>query len=422
MINFTKETYQMKREILTFSKKIAKGTRKPTTKFVQDMVYGILARKNCYLSEISRALNESIKLSYTIDRLSSNLMNLEKEEIFKIKTNYYEEVMKNLPEDYVIVLNDDTDLNKEYSKKLEDLSIIKDASSQNDKYVNGYKVCEYVALSKNKKSPISLYSNIYSTTSDNFVSENNETLRGENFVIKLLKSYKRKAIFVRDRGYDANEYFVKDMKEDSKFVTRLKGNRYLLFKEKRRLVEDVAKTRKGKIVTKLMYQGENRECSISYTKVKLPVYKEKEINLVIVYGLSVEPMMLLTNLEVKDKESAEHIARLYFLRWRIEEYFKAKKGYNWENSLVRTLDSMNNLNLFLTISMLHLSILTEKIDTNFYSNIILERAKLLKEKILVYLSAIGTGIIEILKNARTGIREWQNIEKRTKYKQLEFKL
>ncbi len=82
-------------------------------------------------------------------------MNLEEEEIFKIKTNYYEEVMKNLPEDYVIVLNDDTDLNKEYSKKLEDLSIIKDASSQNDKYVNGYKVCEYVALSKNKKSPIS---------------------------------------------------------------------------------------------------------------------------------------------------------------------------------------------------------------------------------------------------------------------------
>ncbi len=422
MINFTKETYQTKREILNFSKKISKGTRKPTTKFVQDLVYGILSRKNCYLSEISRALNESIKLSYTIDRLSSNLMNLEKEEISKVKNNYYEEVMKNLPEDYVVVLNDDTDLNKEYSKKLEDLSIIKDASSQTDKYVNGYKVCEYAALSKNKKSPISLYSNIYSTTSDHFVSENDETLKGENFVIQLLKSYKRKGIFVRDRGYDANEHFVKDIKEDNKFVTRLKGNRYLLFKEKRRLVEDVAKTRKGKIVTKLMYQGENKECSISYTKVKLPAYREKEVNLVIVYGLSEEAMMLLTNIEVKDKESAEYIARLYFLRWRIEEYFKAKKEYNWEKSLVRTIDSMNNLNLLLTISMLHLSILAEKLDTNFYSNIILERAKSLKEKILVYLSVMGTGIAEILKNARTGIRKWQDIQTRRKYKQLELRL
>lgn len=62
-------------------------------------------------------------------------------------------------------------------------------------------------------------------------------------------------------------------------------------------------------------------------------------------------MVLLINLEVKNKEDAEYIARLYFLRWRIEEYFKAKKTYKWENSLLRTLESMNNLNIFLTIAM-----------------------------------------------------------------------
>lgn len=419
---FTKETYQTKRDILTFTKKIAKNTRKPTFKFIQDMVYGILARKNCYLSEIARALNETTKLAYTIDRLSSNLMNLEKEEIEKIKNNYYEEAMKYLPEDYVIVLNDDTDLNKEYSKKLEDLGLVRDASSQTEKYVNGYKVCEYTALSKNKKSPISLYSNIYSTVSDNFVSENYETLKGENFVKSLLERYKRKPIFVRDRGYDANEYFIKDIKEDNKFVTRLKGNRYLLFKGKRKIVEEIVNTRKGKITTRLMHRGENKECSISYTKVKLPAYQEREITLVIIYGLSEEPMILLTNLEVKDKESAEYIVRLYFLRWRIEEYFKAKKGYNWENSLVRTIESMNHLNLLLTIGMLHLSILTEKLETNFHSNVILERAKALKEKVLVYLSIMGAGIKEILKNARSGIREWQEIRKKEIYKQLSLKL
>lgn len=422
MNNFTKETYQTKREILTFSKKIAKGTRKPTFKFIQDMTYGLLASKNCYLSEIARLLNEPIKLSYTIDRLSSNLMNLDNSEKEKIKCNYNEEVMKLLPEEYVIVLNDDTDLNKEYSKKLEDLSIIRDASSQTEKFVNGYKVCEYTALSMKKRSPISLYSQIYSTTSADFISENNETLKGEQYVINLLESYNKKPIFIRDRGYDANEYFIKDIKENNKFVTRLKGNRYLLFKNKRRIVEEIAKSRKGNIVTKLMYRGENKECSISYTKVKLPAYSKTEISLVIVYGLSEEPMLLLTNLDVKDKESAEHIARLYFLRWRIEEYFKAKKSYNWENSLVRTINSMNNLNLILSISMLYLTMLTEKLDTSFHSNIILERAKSLKEKALVYLSVMGTGIVEILKNARTGIKEWQHIEKRNKYQQLELKL
>ena len=89
-------------------------------------------------------------------------------------------------------------------------------------------------------------------------------------------------------------------------------------------------------------------------------------------------MMLLTNLDVNDKVSTEHIVRLYFLRWRIEEYFKAKKNFNQENSLFRTLESMNNLNLFLTMDMTHIDILVEKKDKNFHSNIILERTNSIK--------------------------------------------
>lgn len=46
-----------------------------------------------------------------------------------------------------------------------------------------------------------------------------------------------------------------------------------------------------------------RICSISYTRVKIPIYKSKEVSLVIIYGLSDELMILLTNLEIKGKES-----------------------------------------------------------------------------------------------------------------------
>lgn len=35
-----------------------------------------------------------------------------------------------------------------------------------------------------------------------------------------------------------------------------------------------------------MYKGENRDCFISYTKVKLPACKEKDIYLVTVHGLN----------------------------------------------------------------------------------------------------------------------------------------
>lgn len=423
MTNYTTETYQMKREISNYANKISKGTKKSIIKLTQDMTYGISRSKSCLLSEISRDLKEDIKLSNTIDRLSNRLSYIDNDEKEKIESNYYNEVMKKLPNEYVIVLNDNTDLNKEYSKKLENLCVVRDASSQTERYVNGYEVCEYVALTEKEKSPISLYSKIYSTTSDDFNSENDETIIGENKVKEILNNYNKKPIFVRDRGYDCNTLFVKDIREDNKFVTRLKGNRHLLFKGKKRLVEEVANSRKGKISTKLMYRGENKECSISYTKVQLPACNNNDITLVTVHGLNDEgTMMLLTNLVVNNKETAEHIVRLYFLRWRIEEYFNLKKEYNWENSLLRTLESMNNLNMFLTIVLTFVSILVEKLNRNFFSNLILERANSLKEKAIIYMGMMVSGIKEILRYARTGIKEWQHIESRCKYKQIQLEI
>ena len=437
MNNYTTETYQMKRESLNFSTKISKGTTKPVQKFCNDMIYGILSRKSVVLTEIARGLQEKNKLCNTVDRLSSNLMNLDKEYIQTLKNNYINEALKNFNnnDEYVIVLNDDTDLNHEHSIKMEDICQVRDASSIQEKYVNGYKVCEYVGLSSNMKSPISLYSKIYSTISKNFKSENDETINGENEVIAILKRKNKKPIFIRDRGYDTNIYFIKDIKEENKFVTRLKNNRNLIFKEKSENAFKKIKNRKGKIATKLMYKDENRECYISYTKVRLPLYKDKEIYLVSVHGLKDDididnekygednVMMFLTNLEVKNKDDAEKVVKMYFLRWRIEEYFKSKKeNYKWESSIIRTLKGMNNLNMFLTAVMLKLTKLIEKIDTNYFSNVILERAMALKEKCIIWFGQMSQGIYEILKYAHGGIRQWCNIEKREKNKQLSFKL
>ena len=83
---------------------------------------------------------------------------------------------------------------------------------------------------------------------------------------------------------------------------------------------------------------------------------------------------------------------------------------------------MNNLNMFLTITLTYASILVEKLNKNFYSNLILERARSLKEKAIVYMGMMVSGIKEILRYARTGIREWKHIETRERYKQLELKI
>jgi hypothetical protein len=53
---------------------------------------------------------------------------------------------------------------------------------------------------------------------------------------------------------------------------------------------------------------------------------------------------------------------------------------------------------------------------------IIEASKSLINKIIVWLSQMARGIKEILKYCHTGIKEWQRIEMREKYKQLELKL
>lgn len=186
-----------------------------------DMQYGLAKSGSCFISEISRSLDEKIKLSYTIERLCDNLMNLYEEENKIIWNNYLEEVKQNIDYDNAVVIFDDSDINKEYSKKLEDLDRVIDASSQDKRIVNGYHVCEATVLTKKMNQPMSIYSRIYSCKSANFKSMNTYTLEsikasenviGENFT----------GIF--DRGYDDNKIFKYMSENNHKFVVRLENS------------------------------------------------------------------------------------------------------------------------------------------------------------------------------------------------------
>ena len=421
MNNFTTNTYEMKREILNFSKKVSEGVNKATTKFVMDMQYGLAKGGSCLISNIARSLDENIKLNYTIDRLCDNLSNMYQEEKEIIWNNYLNEVSKNIDKENAIVLFDDSDINKEYSKKLEDLDRVIDGSSQDKKIVNGYHVCEATVLSMNNKQPMSIYSKIYSCKSKNFVSKNTYTLESIKAAENMIGE---KFIGVFDRGYDDNKIFKYMSNNKHEFVLRLDDERILLFKGKKRSVGEVAKTRKGKISYKALFDdSEEYELMLSYTKATLPANKE-EYTLVIVYGLSEKsPMKLLTNINIKDKADVIKVVRLYLSRWRIEEHFRGKKQeYDFENMRVRTLESMNTLNMMLTIHLGHIAILADKIDKKLLTIKILYASKSLKDKSIVWLSQIARGIKNILAYAHTGIRDWLEIETREKFKQLELKL
>ena len=419
MNNYTTNCYETKREIVNFSKKISEGVNKPTQKFVMDMQYGLAKRGSCLISEVARSLDEDINLNYTIERLCDNLSNMHEDEAITIWNNYIEEVKRNIKDTDNVVLFDDSDVNKEYSRKLEDLDRVIDASSLDKRIVNGYPVCEATVLTKNESQPVSIYSKIYSCKSDNFESKNAYTLES----IKAAEIVcGEKFIGVFDRGYDDNKIFQYMTKNKHQFVVRLDDERTLLFKVKKKSVEEVSKTRKGKILYKALFENEEYNLTLSYTKATLP-YNKQEYALVIVYGLSEEhPMKLLTNIKLKNKEEVIKVVRLYLSRWRIEEHFRGKKQeYDFENMRVRTIKSMNNLNMMLTIHLGHIAFIADKINKNLLTIKIIYASKSLKQKSIVWLSQIAKGIKNILAYAHDGLKQWQHIEK-SEFIQLELRL
>ena len=411
MNNFTTNTYQMKREIYNFSKKICKNVNKVQTKFVTDMIYGILKSKDILLSSIADALLEKTKKANTIDRLSNNLsMNLSE----NIDNNYRNLAMDALGDNPIFIV-DDSDVVKPLGKKFEDMGIVRDGSSINKGYEKGYHVTEIVGLTENKKQPISIFSKIHSSKEKNYVSNNQITFEAIDNVCNLLDERELKAIFILDRGYDDNKTFKYYLKKKQNFIIRLKENRKVYLNHKWYPITAIRDSRKGKVKIKVMFQGKEKECYVSVLRVQITA-QNKWINLVLIYGLGETPMMLATNINIKGKKDLIKIARCYLDRWRIEEYFKFKKQeYKFENFRVRNLKAINNLNKMLTYSIGLIAILSDRIEKRKFAQIIIKEANQLKDKVYLWFYRFSRGIFNILRNARTGIKEWEKIRKEKIY-------
>ena len=118
-------------------------------------------------------------------------------------------------------------------------------------------------------------------------------------------------------------------------------------------------------------------------------------------------MMLATNKEIKSKDDVIKIAKLYFSRWRIEEYFRCKKQmFQFENFRVRKLKAINALNFYITLCMAFLAHISMKPETNALKVAIIKTADPIKVKISFCYYRLAKGISGILSYAKEGIRLW----------------
>ena len=415
MRHSTTNTYQLKREILGLSKRLSEGTHKDQQKFTGDMLYGVLASGSCILSRMADCLKEDIHKKNTVERLSRKLTENIPEEI----NEHYLTLMQGISAKDSPIFVDDSDVVKPYGKSFEALGLVRDGSALTPTIQKGYHVTEITALSERTRQPFSLFSLIHSSHAKEYVSVNDITFKA----LKKTMSRFPKSTYIFDRGYDMNSLFGFMKRNHAQFIVRLTEKRKLFHKGKWLKATTLRDSHKGKLKSHVMFNGKKTECWFTCVNAQI-TESRTNLKLVLVYGLSHTPMMLATNRPIKSKEDVISVARLYFMRWRIEEYFRFKKQHlGFEGFRIRSLKAMNALNQYLSYAIGILCFLAEKRRSSTLRMAVLCSANSQKEeeKVSFLLYRIGLGVCRILAQACTGIREWFHIG-RSKFHQLEFPL
>ena len=397
MAYFTTNAYSLKREILNFTNKISKKLSKPDRKFTADMTYGMLASGSCLLTDVVDQLHETSRKVNSVERLTRHL---NKGTPAKALNSYLSVIRKWIPDEPVIHI-DDSDIVKPDGYKFEALGIVRDGSKSTDTkniYEKGYHVTEACVMTQSRH-PVSIFSEIHSSQEKNFTSINDVTFSAMERGAAMFG----RATFVMDRGYDDNKMFLKLDELEQDYVIRLTARRKLYFHGKWIPATQLRNQRKGKIKTPLVYKGKSHDAYLSHVKVQITASK-KDIYLVLVYGITEHPMMLAMNKEITSKEDVIKVAKTYFSRWRIEEYFRCKKQmFRFENLRVRKLAAINALNFYITLCMAFLAHISMKPETNAFKVSIIQKADPVKEKVHFCYYRLAKGISGILSYAKEGV-------------------
>ena len=293
----------------------------------------------------------------------------------------------------LILLHDPSDIRKQYSNKLEGLGKVRSLKNQ---VINGYGTFNTVVVDIFGKQLRLLDTEVYSNGTSDYVTQKElkqqeqgcsetatddecirykavETLVSNNNYTNLslitrkqlkelsqrLKSKQEvgQLTHVLDRGFDDESLFdFIDEELNDKFVIRLKISRLSEEKE----IDHEGKERRIKLIKqaspyidvrhyqKIMIKNKvyhDVKCLLEWGN-KLGKYGVVKVQLIKRDGAPIfkQPMLLLCNYEIKDKEQAFGVYRMYLKRSKIEGVFKfLKEVLGWEEFQVRDFESIKSL-------------------------------------------------------------------------------
>jgi len=382
-------------QLVKFSDKLSEGLKKTKKKFIHQMLFGIQASKDIKLSEVSRSLEEDIKLIKTENRLSRNLQ--DNTLSWYINDKILKDAKNKIERDTVLAV-DITHIHKPYAQKMDFLTRVWDGMKK--EAVNGYWVLEIIGANIYDEHLLPLYSELYSQDARGFKSENKQILKA----IAIVNSYtKGKGIYVIDRGGDRKELIKSMLFNDLRFIIRIKQDRlYLLGNNRKKQAEEIGErfieyNQRYKLEIDNQGFKEKRVVELGKKKVKIPGIRE-EFWLVAIKGFGNKPMMLLTNLD----KNPVIILEMYLTRWKVEESIRfLKQEYNLEDVRVRSYAGLRNTVSFLLAVFYFLSVyLGRKLKLNILLKKIYEKAKRFFQIPPFKHYALADGIFRILFNTR----------------------
>src|SRR5690625_5070116 len=383
--------------------------QKPNKNFILDMFFGLAKGKSVLLSDIARKLEEPIDTIQTVKRLSSRLDEFHEED--QLMKNYGKVVSPYFKEKDNLIIVDNSEIVKPFSSKLEALGKVRDGST--GKIEKGYWTTNMIGITPTAKHPIPLYSHLFSSTEEGFISQNEETYKGLQHVRNVLDN--RKATFVMDRDYDDVKMMKTILAQEDNFIIRLKKNRHLRYQNKKLNVHELALRRKGKINFHTEIKGTVYDLKVSHITVEIPSLKGHKLTMIVVYGYGKDPMVLLTNKQVRKKDEVLSILKAYILRWRIEEMFCVQKNeLNLESVRVRSLKKLNLMFFMVSAIITYMSLKVEK--QNIFFHRVVDRARSIKSihHIKMFLYRFIAGMKEILKKDTKGVKHFKCPERRNR--------
>ena len=387
----------MKRSILSFSSKLSSGFSRPLKKFIDCMIYGILASNSVLISEISRNLHEDISLKKTHERLSRNLQSFNQRKT--LLKNYSNITRKYICFDTPII--DTSDISKKYTVASENLGKVRDGSTGQTN-VDGYFLVEALFVNHNDKLPVPLYSKLFSQTEPSFISENEEVLE----CIRNLKSfYGSNGIYTMDRGMDNILFFNELNKSKLSFAIRLKKNRNLIVNDKVINIVELVKKYKGKYSVIIKKKnGKSRKIQYGLIPVQLPELPGQIFNLVFVRGYSRSTLMILTNMSITNGKECLKPILSYIARWNVEEFIRFKKNqFKLEDIRVQTYNRLINMNLLLTMAIGYIALLSKSYDNSQIVFILKDLSKRIHKIPPLPYYSLADGIYVTLNKTKTGI-------------------